>query len=90
MTSVQTLANALTTYVILPIWSLLIGAGLVIFLWGIVEFLIGLNGYNDKKEDGKRHMFWGLVGMFVMVAAYAFVVLIGNTVCTGGFSNCYK
>ena len=90
MVSVQTLANNLVSYIILPIWGLLMGVGLVIFLFGIVEFLAGLNGLGDKKDAGKRHMFWGLVGMFIMVAAYALVVVIGNTVCGGSISSCYR
>jgi len=44
-----------------------------------VEFLFGVSQGSDKKEDGKQHMLWGVIGMFIMVAAMAIIRLILNT-----------
>lgn len=60
-----------------PLLLLLFSIGLLVFVWGIVEFFWTFN-QTDRKEEGKRHMFWGLVGMFVMAAAYALVRIIGG------------
>lgn len=54
--------------------------GLLVFTFGIVEFLWSLSSGGENKDSGKRHMVCGLVGMFVMVSAYAIVMLIKQTV----------
>jgi hypothetical protein len=80
---VVTLVEALKRVVINPLLLLLFSVGMLVFVWGFIEFLWGLNqDTSDKKTEGKWHMLWGVVGMFIMVAAYAIVQLIGTTVGT--------
>jgi hypothetical protein len=83
MLNTQTLANNLTNVIINPIILLLFGMGLLLFVWGIIQMLIGLNigeGDSEKKENGKKHMLWGLVGMFIMVSAYAILKFVDSVV----------
>ncbi len=88
--NIQTLANNLVTVIINPALLLLFSVGVLVFVWGVVEFLMGLNGIGERKDDGKRHMLYGLAGMFVMASAWAIVQLIAGTVCQGGsLSTCY-
>ena len=73
--------NTISSAVIYPIITLLFAAGLIVFIWGVIEFLMGLSQIpgGSKADDGKRHMLWGLVGMFIMVAAVTLVQMIKNT-----------
>jgi len=71
-------------YILNPILGLLFAVGTLVFAFGIVEFMIGLSTESsDKKEDGKRHIYYGLAGMFIMASAWAIVRLIGTMVCAG-------
>lgn len=81
LSAVQTLVGKFSYYVINPILLLLFSVGLLVFIWGIIEFLLAMSGLpsGTKVDDGKKHMFWGLVGMFIMVAAYTLVYLIEGT-----------
>ena len=64
-----------------PTLGLIFAAGTLVFIFGIVEFLVGLSSGNTKKqENGQQHMMWGLLGMFVMASAWAIVRLIGSIV----------
>lgn len=76
---VQTLVDKVTTQVIDPVMALIFAVGLLVFIFGIVEYVWYLS--NDLKEKGraKQHMLWGLIGMFVMSAAYSLVLIIKNT-----------
>lgn len=78
----KTLADNLTRVIVNPLIALFFAAGLVLFVWGIIEFLVSSSGSGDvgKKEDGKRHMLWGILGMFVMAASYTIIKLIDNSV----------
>ena len=72
------LANKFTSVVINPILALIFTAGLLVFIFGVVEYMWHLSG-GENKNDGKQHMLWGLVGMFIMVAAYSIIKIIANT-----------
>jgi hypothetical protein len=43
----------------------------------VFEFLWKFSN-SQRKEDGKRHMLYGVGGMFVMSAAYALVHIIAG------------
>lgn len=77
---IQTLVNRFSSAIINPLLLLLFAVGLLVFVWGVVEFLWDLGMSPDHKETGKQHMLWGIVGMFVMSSAYAIVRLIATMV----------
>jgi len=77
---VCSLISTFNRVIINPLLLLFFAAGLLVFFWGIVEFLWGLSQDTEHKEDGKRHMLWGIIGMFIIVSAYAIMQLIARTV----------
>jgi len=78
--STAQLVNNLNNVIINPLLTLMFAVGLLVFIWGLVEFMLGLSANSDKKEAGKSHMLWGIVGMFIMVAAWAILKLIDSTI----------
>jgi len=51
----------------------LVGIALIVFLWGLVVF-IGSED-DDKKNEGRNKMVWGIITLFVIVAVWGIVVL---------------
>lgn len=80
MEAVQELAGKMAAVIINPIIALMFGAGVLVFVWGLVEYLYDLNIKGHAGDEGKKHMFWGLVGMFIMLAVFAIIRLIANLV----------
>jgi predicted cobalt transporter CbtA len=80
----SSLANLVSTYVVNPIIAIIFAAGLLVFIFGVVQFMYGLSTKAGAKEEGKKHMLWGLAGMFVMVAALAIFRMIVNFVGATG------
>ena len=80
---IQDLVLRISAVIINPILALVFGTAFVIFAWGIVQFLIELNVQGQENNVAKAHMFWGLVGMFIMVAAYTIIRLVANTINVG-------
>ena len=76
----KTLTGKLIDTIIDPLLALFVAMGVLVFVFGLVQFLWGLNTETESKEQGKKHMLYGIIGLFIMVAAYAIVQLIGNTV----------
>ena len=65
--------------IINPIIYFFFIASLLVFFWGIVEFLA--QGDNpEKASSGKRHMVWGIVGLFIFVASIGILRILSNTV----------
>ncbi len=58
---------------------LIISLSLVVFLWGIFKFI--KDGSNDKsREEGRQFMFWGIIGLAVMVSVWGLVRILTNTI----------
>ena len=51
---------------------------LVMFIWGIVRYVIGANE-EKERERGKQLMIWGIIALAVMVGVWGFVHIVTNT-----------
>ncbi|OGZ43603.1 MAG: hypothetical protein A3C84_00430 [Candidatus Ryanbacteria bacterium RIFCSPHIGHO2_02_FULL_48_12] len=60
-----------------PAITFLFLAATVIFIWGLVEFIMNADN-DDARSRGKRHIAWGVFGMFIMVATGAILFLFQN------------
>ena len=49
----------------------------VYFFWGVAEF-VRAAGDQKKLEEGKKHMVWGIIGIVIMVGAWAIINLLGG------------
>lgn len=84
MNSTPVTANAIdflhkvNSVIINPLIRLVFLVALVVFLWGVFGYV--RNGDSeDARSTGRRHMIWGIVGMFIMVSVFAIMAFILNT-----------
>lgn len=61
-----------------PLVIFLFATALLVFLWGAFQFVYA-GGESKDREDGKRHLLYGVIGMTVMAAAYAIMEIIRAT-----------
>lgn len=78
MNAAYRFVDAITTYIVNPIVGLLFAAAMVLFMWGGVQMIWGAQT-EDARETGKRHLFWGIIGMFIMVSVYGLLNLLTST-----------
>ena len=69
-------------FVITPAMLLVFGAGFFFFVWGLVQFLWGLNEGANRSE-GISHMVWGIAGMLIMVSVQGIIMLLSGTFSLG-------
>lgn len=74
----QEFASKLVSVIINPLIALAFGVALLVFIWGIVEFLMALSEGGDTAA-GKQHMLWGVIGLFIMTAAFGILSIATNT-----------
>jgi hypothetical protein len=77
------LLDNLKTEIIVPGISLLFALALIYFFWGVVQYIINLNN-PAGRTDGQRHMFWGIVGLAIMLSAFGIVNFVFNSVTRPG------
>ena len=86
VTTVSGLVQKIITQVLQPLVYLLFGLAIVIFLWGIIQYVIAQSGDEKKLADAKRVMIWGIIGLFIMSSAWGIVAVLCNFfgTCAGG------
>jgi hypothetical protein len=76
--SVVSLVKSVNKVVINPIIYFLFTLAAVIFLFGLFKYIANPDNENVRK-DGKSHMLWGVIGLFVMISVFGIMNLILNT-----------
>ncbi len=77
--TVTDFVKKLSDAILNPLIFLMFAVAVVIFLWGIVEFIRNLDN-EDGRKTGAQHMIWGIIGMAIMLSAYAIKSVIEGTV----------
>ena len=62
----------------------LIALALVVFFWGLVMYIWGASGGDEKKAEAKGIMIAGLLSLFVMVSVWGIIRLAQNTLGVQG------
>lgn len=57
---------------------LLIAVAVVVFLWGVVQYVTA-GGEEEKRKKARGTMVFGIVGLFVMVAVWGLVSVLTST-----------
>jgi len=76
--SFDSLISSIATEIIEPVNMLLSAAALVYFLWGVIDFIKKADSPGGR-EDGVKHIMWGLFGLLLTISVNAFVSVIKNS-----------
>ena len=78
ITGDQLFQNIITAF-FQPLLQLATAIAFLYFLYGGVVFLMGVND-SEKREKGKRHLFWGVVGLFIIISVGGILRLLNGAV----------
>jgi hypothetical protein len=67
--------------------GLLVAVALVVFLWGVVTFIMNA-GDEKARSEGRVRIIWGLVGLAIIVTMWGIVNLIRITAGTQNIPAC--
>ena len=70
--------DRLNQAILFPLITLMIAVALVVFLWGCFEYIAGAAS-PEQRAQGQKHILWGIIGLVVMVSAYAILSIAANT-----------
>src|SRR3990167_4131822 len=73
--------------ILFPLIALLSGIAFLFFIYGSAVYIF--NADNDAaRAEGKKHIMYGLIGLTVMVSAYAILTLAANPFGLGQQLDC--
>lgn len=73
--------------ILTPLIALLSGIAFLVFLYGCAVYIF--NATNDQaRSQGRQHIIFGLIGLLVMVSAWAILTIASNTFGLGEQQDC--
>ena len=70
--------SRLNDAILFPLIALLTGVALLVFTYGAAEYV--MNAANESaRAQGRKHILFGIIGLFVMVSAFAILTLASGT-----------
>lgn len=76
--SVDDLLFKLNAKVINPLIEMAFIIALVVFLWGVMQYIRGANN-QEKRKEGREHMLWGVIGFVIMFGVFGIIQILTNT-----------
>lgn len=64
--------------ILYPLIALLLAAALLMFLWGVFQYIANAEG-DAARDTGRKHMIFGIIGFVIMVSALAILRIATNT-----------
>ncbi len=80
---VKELLGKVNEYIVNPIIMLAFAVAMVVFFWGLFQF-IATETSDAKRDEGKKKILYGLLGIFIMLTVKGIIKLV---LTTFGISN---
>ena len=78
MSVLNNFLSKVVVQIVNPIILLLAAAAFVLFVWGVFEFIRGAAD-ETKRQEGRRAILWGLIGLVIIFGAYGIINLALGT-----------
>ena len=76
--AVQNFMASVMTEIVNPLLGLIFALALLYFVYGLFVFILNANT-PAKREEGRQHLLWGVIGMLIMVSVFSIIKLALNT-----------
>ncbi len=77
--AVGKVVNPILDNIVNPVITLMFAVAVVVFVYGVFQVIWGEPG-GEAHDRGKKSMWGGLIGMFIMLSAWGIINLVANTV----------
>lgn len=64
--------------IINPLIGFIFALAVVYFLYGVLKFLMNMDN-EGARDEGKKHMLWGIIGITIMMGVWGILNIVLNT-----------
>lgn len=75
----QSLLGKIESNILFPLMALMMAVALLVFLWGAYEYVLHADS-EEGRSKGQTHMLTGIIGLLVMISAYAILSIATGTI----------
>lgn len=87
-TVVNTIVPKIVANIVIPILELVFFLAVFLFIWGLLGFF--MNGEDTtKREEGRQHILWGVIGMTIMVSVYGIIRFVASSLGQSAVLNSF-
>lgn len=65
------------TEIFTPLYQVVVGIAFLYFLFGVVKFIYDSRNPSEKNT-GKQHLFWGIIGLFIILSVGGILKVFGS------------
>ncbi len=76
--TLRDLLAKITDAIITPVMTVVFVLAFFLFVWGIFGMITSEDD-SEKRNNGKRSILWGTIGMAIMLSVYGIIRLIAAT-----------
>ncbi len=76
---VLTFIGKISTEILNPLIAMMFAVASAYFFFGVARYIWSPDD-EKKREEGRRAMLWGIVGMFIMVSVFSIMRLIISSI----------
>ena len=77
--TVTGVVSKIVSAIVMPVLAVVFALAVLLFIWGAAGLILNKDN-PEKRVDSQQHILWGVVGMFIMVAAYGIIRFVANTI----------
>ena len=74
----ESLLARINSVILFPLMTLMTSVAVLVFLFGAFRFIASA-GDEGARSTGKRHMLYGVIGLFVMLTAFTILNVAAGT-----------
>ncbi len=63
----------------LVIVPLIFALSFAAFIWGVANYFFFHGGEEAKRKEGREFIFWGIIGLVVLLSVWSFVKILLST-----------
>ncbi|SRR3989339_1420092 len=77
--SVLTFVGKISTEILNPIIAMMFAFAMAYFVYGVVSYIWNPDN-EEAREKGRSSMFWGVIGMFIMVSVFGIMKFLISSI----------
>ena len=75
LADIQEIVDTIVDDIVNPLFILAFGVATLLFIWGVIQAMMSPED-TEARENGKRHIIWGIVGGAIMIGTGGIIRLL--------------
>ncbi len=75
--TINSIVSRIVDNIVQPALAVLLSVTILVFIWGLYGLFLG---DEDKRNQSKNHILYGVIGIFIMISVYGIIRFVASSV----------